>query len=156
MQLILWAQHCLAQCLVLLHCKEKALVSIIKQCLKIRRYSTYWDSLSNKGKACLPVLTWILISKLLPKSLFFVEDELGRLSPAATTACTTRATSPFPDQQQLLKKLLKYAEQSLEPAWHLETTSGKYIGLPSYARAFESFHTDPDWYNPVKELSGNK
>ena len=85
---------------------------------------------------------------------FTEDDELGRLSPAATTAPTTRATSPFPDQQQALKKLLKHAEQCLEPAWHLETTSGKYIGLPSYARAFESFHADPDWYNPVKELSG--
>lgn len=81
------------------------------------------------------------------------EDELGRLSPAATTAPTTRATSPFPDQQQAIKKLLKHGEQCIEPAWQMETTAGKYIGLPSYARAFESFHNDPDWYNPVKELS---
>ena len=81
------------------------------------------------------------------------EDELGRLSPALTTAPTTRATSPFPDQHQAFKKLLKHGEQCMEPPWHMETTAGKYIGLPSYARAFESFHSDPDWYNPIKELS---
>ena len=81
------------------------------------------------------------------------EEELNRLSPTPTTAPTTRATSPFPDQQQAFRKLLKFGEQCTEPPMPLETTTGKYIGLPSYARAFESFHDDPDWYNPVKELS---
>ena len=38
------------------------------------------------------------------------EEELDRLSPTATTAPTTRATSPFPDQNQALKLMLKYAE----------------------------------------------
>ena len=83
-----------------------------------------------------------------------LEDELDRLSsPTPTTAPTTRATSPFPDQQQALKKLLKHAEQHNEPAWQLESTTGRFIGLPSYARAFETFHNDPDWYNPTNDLS---
>ena len=81
------------------------------------------------------------------------EDELDRLSPTATTAPTTRATSPFPDQQQALKLILKYAEQMTESPWQMEAIMSRNIGLPSFSRAFESFHSDPDWYNPINELS---
>ena len=81
------------------------------------------------------------------------EEELDRLSPTATTAPTTRATSPFPDQNQALKLMLKYAEASTEPPWQMEALISRNIGLPSFCRAFETFHSDPDWYNPISELS---
>ena len=81
------------------------------------------------------------------------DEELERLSPTVTTAPTTRATSPFPDQQQALKLILKYAEQRNESPWQMEAAMSKNIGLPSFCRAFESIHSDPDWYNPINELS---
>ena len=82
------------------------------------------------------------------------DEELERLSPTATTAPTTRATSPFPDQQQALKLILKHAEVRSQSPWALEAlTNSRNLALPSFCRAFESFHADPDWYNPINELS---
>jgi hypothetical protein len=82
------------------------------------------------------------------------DDELGRLSPTATTAPTTRATSPFPDgQPNIVKPLIRHAEMLVLPPLPLESIKAKHIGLPSMSRAFESIHSEPDWYNPVNDLS---
>ena len=82
------------------------------------------------------------------------DEELERLSPTATTAPTTRATSPFPDQQQALKLMLKHADVRSQSPWAMEAlTNSRNLALPSFCRAFESFHADPDWYNPINELS---
>ena len=87
------------------------------------------------------------------------EDELRCMSPAATTAPTTRATSPFPNGGEKLRDdrptvktplLSNAVEMTGSPHWE-EAGRVSVAGVPIADNASETIHND--LLNPSKELS---